>query len=536
MDMQPGTHKADSGSSQEHAQEIAAAPSPDEGENMERTVARNAAVVSGATLVSRVLGFVRDCVVASVLGAGPLADAFFIALRLPNLMRRLFGEGSLSLALIGEFAHTRQQSGAVSAHAMVRTCLVWLLIILGVVCVAAMYWSGPVTAMLAPGLLHSPEIFARTAELVRLCFPYALLICITALCGAVLQARGHFLAPALAPCVFNCSLIAGAAVAWIAGWPVPETLGVALLVAGVLQIALQQPFLARAGFRWRGAWSLKDEGAKRVGRQMLPSVFGAAVYQLSIVLTTMLASLLPEGSISHLYYADRLVQFPLGVFGVAVGTAALPALASLAARGETVRFRTALEDSLRLTLFISLPAAAGLAGMADPIVNILFGRGAFTDTAVQQTVLALWGYAPGLPAFAATRPLIAAFHARRDSATPVAAAVGGLAVTVGGGAVLMQFMGVAGLALAVSLGSWVNVVLLYRLFLRREQCGGFSFRWAAVYLLLSAGVWGAAAYSSFRFGAWSLIAIPVIIVFYAGSAMVCRSPDMRLLLRRQAAG
>jgi putative peptidoglycan lipid II flippase len=254
------------------------------------------------------------------------------------------------------------------------------------------------------------------------------------------------------------------------------------------------------------------------------------------VLTTMLASLLPEGSISHLYYADRLVQFPLGVFGVAVGTAALPALATLAARGETVRFRTALEDSLRLTLFISLPAAAGLAGMADPIVNILFGRGAFTDTAVQQTVLALWGYAPGLPAFAATRPLIAAFHARRDSATPVAAAVGGLAVTVGGGAVLMQFMGVAGLALAVSLGSWVNVVLLYRLFLRREQCGGFSFRWAAVYLLLSAGVWGAAAYSSFRFGAWSLIAIPVIIVFYAGSAMVCRSPDMRLLLRRQAAG
>ncbi|MFV0348674.1 MAG: murein biosynthesis integral membrane protein MurJ, partial [Halodesulfovibrio sp.] len=315
-DTRPGIDQAGSTQSQQehaaeqgdtaHAVDPVSAGGGTVGQSMEQSVARNAAVVSGATLVSRVLGFVRDCVVASVLGAGPLADAFFIALRLPNLMRRLFGEGSLSLALIGEFAHTRQKDGADSAHAMVRACLVWLLIILGVVCVAAMYWSGPVTAMLAPGFLHSPEIFARTADLVRLCFPYALLICITALCGAVLQARGHFLAPALAPCIFNCSLIAGAAAAWIAGWPVPETLGVALLVAGVLQIALQQPFLVQAGFRWRGAWSLKDAGAKRVGRQMLPSVFGAAVYQLSIVLTTMLASLLPEGSISHLYYADRL--------------------------------------------------------------------------------------------------------------------------------------------------------------------------------------------------------------------------------------
>lgn len=503
---------------------------PDGG--MDRTVARDAAVVSGATLLSRLLGFVRDCVVASVLGAGPLADAFFIALRLPNLMRRLFGEGSLSLALIGEFAHTRQASGLEAAFSMVRACFVWLLLILGAVCLAAMYWSEPVTAVLAPGLMKTPEVFARTAELVRLCFPYALLICITALCGATLQAQGHFLAPALAPSLFNCSLIGGAAVAWMAGWPVPETLGVSLLVAGGLQIALQQPFLARTGFRWHGLCSLKDEAARRVGRLMLPSVFGAAVYQIGIVLTTMLASLLPEGSISHLYYADRLVQFPLGVFGVAVGTAALPALATLAARGDNTRFHAALEEALRLTLFISLPAAAGLAGMAAPIVDTLFGRGAFDATAVEQTVYALWGYAPGLPAFAATRPLIAAFHARRDAATPVAAAVGGLVVTVGGGAVLMQFMGAAGLALAVSLGSWANVILLYRLFLRRE--GGHPLRlgWAAVYLALSVGVFAGAYLCAARFGLWSLTGIPVIIVFYAGSAMLCGSPDVKLLLRR----
>ncbi len=494
---------------------------------------RNAAVVSAATLLSRLLGFIRDCTIAAVLGAGPMADALVIAMRLPNLMRRLFGEGSLSLALIGEFSHTRSTEGLPRAYAMARACALWLTIILCVVCAAAMAWSEPLTLLLAPGFHDSPELFARTAQLVRLCFPYALLICMTALCSAILQARQHFLAPALAPCIMNLCLIAGAGAAYCFGWAVPESIGAGLLLAGVLQIALQQPFLHRQGFLWRGPCSLRDAGAQRVGKLMLPSLFGAAVYQLSIVLTTMLASLLPEGSIAQLYYADRLVQFPLGVFGIAVGTAALPALATLAAEGAEDAFRTTLSTALRLTLFISLPAAAGLAGLAGPLIDTLFGRGAFTSADVAGTVHALWGYAPGLPAFAAARPLLAAFHARRDARTPVTAAVVGLLVTLGSGLALMGPLKHAGLALAVSLGSWTNVAVLYALAIRRNGPFFRDVRWALCYAGLSLLVLGLSRLAA-TWGTtlWALAGIPVIIVLYMFAAIVIRSPDILLLTGR----
>lgn len=494
------------------------------------TLARDTAIISGATLLSRLLGFIRDCTIASVLGAGPLADAFIVALRLPNLMRRLFGEGSLSLTVISEFSHVRQHAGLPQAFAMIRACLIWLVLSLGVICLAAMYWSGPLTALLAPGFLDSPELFARTAELVRICFPYALLICITALCSAVLQAQGHFLAPALAPSVLNLCLIAGALLAWVAHWPIPETLAISLLVAGTFQIALQQPFLRRYGMSWRGPCSLSDAGARRVGILMLPSVFGAAMYQISIVLTTMLASLLPEGSIAHLYYADRLVQFPLGIFGIAVGTAALPALAKLAAGGKHEQFRDTLASALRLTLFISLPAAAGLAGMAVPIVEILFGRGAFSAADIAGTVHALWGYAPGLPAFAMTRPLLAAFHARHDPRTPLSASIAGLVVTILSGLGLMTLMGHSGLALAVSLGSWANVFILY-FRLRRENrflIGGLR---VLTYFAMSTGVLFAALWVASQLSrGWALCAIPVIIVLYGLVATWLRSSEMLILL------
>ncbi|GFM38596.1 murein biosynthesis integral membrane protein MurJ [Desulfovibrio psychrotolerans] len=550
----------------------------------EQTLARNAAIVGGATLVSRVLGFARDCAVAAVLGAGPLADAFFIALRLPNLMRRLFGEGSLSLSLVSEFSHVRQASGTDRAYAMVRACLAWLVLILGAVSLAAHAGAASITAVLAPGFLAAPELFARTADLVRLCFPYAPLICVAAVFSGILQAQGHFLVPALVPCVLNVALIAGAFTALAADLPVPETLGVCLLAAGVLQVAMQLPALRRRGFSPRGTCSLSDEGARRVGSRMLPAVFGAAVYQVSIVVTTMLASLLPEGSISHLYYADRLVQFPLGVFGLAVGTAALPALASLAAKGDHAAFRSTLATSMRLTLFISLPAAAGLAGMAEPIVNVLFGRGAFGPADVHGTVLALWGYAAGLPAFAAARPLLAAFHARRDARTPVAAAVGGLFVTTASGLALMQPMGHTGLAVAVTLGSWANVLLLHHLLARREQAlfaaadaradsalanpahtppapvpfrdnvatapspdnaatapfpdnapptyRSMEYRLPCLYAAMSAGVFVLSRACVLLAGSWALAAIPIIIACYMVTALWFHSPDIFFL--RQA--
>ena len=341
-------------------------------------IAKGAAVVSLATLASRVLGFVRDMVTAWALGAGPLADAFFVAFRVPNLLRRLFGEGSLTMAFVPVFTRTRKSGGDAEAFAMTRSVLVWLLAILALVTAAAMVFAEPLTALIAPGFAHDPAQLSLTANLLRICFPYILFISVVALCMWRAQRPGPISWPR--PCRPACSTCPsfGSALAavWL-GLSVPYLLAVGVLVGGALQLLMQVPYLRRFGFAWRGAWSWRHQGVLRTGRLMLPTVFGAAVYQVNILLGTVLASLLTAGSISWLYYADRLVQFPLGVFGVAVSQAALPSLSGLAAEDDMAGFQDALNASLRLTLFICLPATAGLVALAWPIVDVLFGRGAF---------------------------------------------------------------------------------------------------------------------------------------------------------------
>ncbi|MGE4298283.1 MAG: murein biosynthesis integral membrane protein MurJ [Desulfovibrionaceae bacterium] len=423
-------------------------------------IAEGASVVAGATLLSRGLGFVRDLVTAYALGAGPVADAFFVAFRLPNLMRRLFGEGSLTMAFVPVFARIRAEEGDASAFAMARAALVWLAAILSVICVAAVVFAEPLTFLIAPGFARDPEIFALTVSLVRICFPFALFICAVALCMGVLNAMDHYLGPSLAPCVMNVVLIAAAFGAVWTGGDVAHTLAWALLLSGWLQWELQQPFLRRKGFSWRGPVTLAHHGIKRLGRVMLPTVFGAAVYQVNILIGTLLASYLPTGSVSYLYYADRLVQFPLGVFGVAVSTAALPSLSRLAAAQDDDGFASALASALRLTLFISLPAAAGLIALSHPVVALLFKRGAFSADAVRATSWALVAYSAGLPAFAVVRPLVSAFYARQDTRTPVYVGAACLVIYVGCALALMGPLAHVGLALAVTVASWANAVIL----------------------------------------------------------------------------
>ncbi|MBU1248338.1 MAG: murein biosynthesis integral membrane protein MurJ [Proteobacteria bacterium] len=425
-----------------------------------REIARNTMVVAGATLISRGLGLVRDMIVAFTLGAGFMADAFFVAFRIPNLLRRLFGEGSLTMAFIPIYARTRAEQGDAAAHEMARSAMVWLVMILVAITLVVEVFAGGVVYLIAPGFTSNPELFDTTTALLRICFPYIILISGVALCMGLLNASGHFMAPAMSPVLLNLTLIIGALTGYYLGLSVAECMAWGGLAGGFLQWQMQQPYLKQQGFTWRGAWSWRDAGVRRMALLMLPTVFGAAVYQVNILLGTLLASYLPEGSVSYLYYADRLVQFPLGVFGIAVSTAALPSLSILAAEGKGEEFSSTLRSAMGLTLFIALPATAGLVALAEPIIAICFGRGAFTPEAVHATAMALVAYSAGLPFIAAARPLVAAFYARENTRTPVLIAVVSLVINIGLGLALMGPLAHLGLALAVSVSSAANALLL----------------------------------------------------------------------------
>ena len=442
-----------------------------------KQIAKDASIVGGATLLSRVLGFFRDVIVAYVLGAGPAADAFYVAYRLPNTLRRLFAEGSMTMAFVPVFSDLRQKKGDEAAFAMTRSAFMWLVLILGFITLAAIIFARPLTQLIAPGFTHDPAQMDLTVRLVRIVFPYIIEISIVALCMGALNSMGHFLTPALATSELNTIVIAGCGVAWLFGLDVPHALAWSVIVGGVGQMYMQYPAMKRFGFSWFGPWKFMDEGVKRMGKLMLPTVFGAAVYQINIMVGQGLASCLAVGSISSLYYADRLVQFPLGVFGTAVGTVSLPSLARLAASGQMPEFKHTLSASLSLTLFICLPATAGLIALSDPMVQVLFGRGAFTHEAAQATSMALMAYAVGLPAFACVRPLISAFYALHDTKTPVMAGFVSVVAYIALGFAVVKFplnlMGstlghltqayplrLVGLALATSLSSWLNVLLL----------------------------------------------------------------------------
>lgn len=506
-----------------------------------RQIARRAATVGAATLVSRVLGFVRDLITAFALGAGLFADAFFVAFRIPNLLRSLFAEGSLTMAFIPTFARVRAEEGEARAQELARSVLAWLVCILSVITALAMLFAPEVTALIAPGFGRTPELLAATADLLRICFPFIIFISAVGLCMGILNAMDHFFAPAFAPCILNIGFIVAALIGWHFGLNVAYALAWGVVASGLGQWLFQQPYLSRLGFSWRGPWRFLDPAVLRMGRLMLPSVLGSAVYQINLLLSTLLASFLPVGSISYLYYADRLVQFPLGVFGLAVSTAALPSLSRLAAAGEMDEFRGVIRSAMRLSLFISLPATAGLIALAAPLIELLFGRGAFGPDAVAATAGALMAYGAGLPAIALVRPLVGAFYALENTRAPVLVAMFCVAVNISLGFALMQVFAHVGLALAVSLSSYVNVGLLSLLLRRRLGVWPLelphTLRCAAASLAMGLAAW---AVTGPRL-AW-LALIPAWALAYFGLARLLGLSEARLLadalgrrLRRRAA-
>ena len=437
-----------------------------------KKVTQAAGVVGLATLLSRVFGFLRDMAIAYLFGAGPAADAFFVAFRIPNLLRRLFAEGALTIAFIPIFTEVLLQKGLEEARALARSTSGLLCLALVVICALGMIFAQEVLSVIAPGFQPGSQTYGLAVTLTRFCFPYIFFISLAALSSGILNSREHFLSPAISPVLLNISLICCALGLNLD--PPVLSLGIGVLAGGAAQLFIQLPYLKSKGMSILPGFHFNNPHLKKVITLMLPAAFGAAIYQITVLVNTILASFLPSGSVSYLYYADRLVEFPLGIFAVALGTAVLPSLSRQAVAGNYDDFIATANYGLRLTMFICLPAMVGLILLAEPIVSVFFGRGRFGAQDVSATALALWGYGIGLWAFAGLRALLPAFYALKDTKTPVKVGVIVLIINIIAGLILMRIWQHVGLALATSISSAANFTIL--LYLLRRKLGYIGFK------------------------------------------------------------
>jgi len=462
-----------------------------EGKHAGGSIARPAGTVALFTLLSRIFGLLRDVVVAFSFGAGVAADAFFVAFRIPNLLRRLVAEGALTASFLPVYVEHLERRGPEDAQRVVNVTFTILTGVLTALTLAGVLASPWVIRVFAPGFVPFPEKFQLAVLLNRFLFPYVFFVSLVALCMGILNARGHFAAPAASPVLLNLFMIAGALV--LSRWISPPILGLAagVLLGGAAQVLLQVPPLRARGVRLRLCLDLRDPAAGRIGRRFVPAAFGAAVVQLNVFVSNLLASFLPLGSISYLWYAGRLLEFPLGVFGVALATAAFPRMSRESSRRRMDALGGVLDRTLDMVAFICLPATVGLILLRTPIVSLLFERGAFDAGATQRTAEALFYYCLGLWPIAAARILVTAFHAVQDTTTPLKVAIVSFAVNVVFCLLLMGPMLHAGLALAGSVAALVNVVLLWGLFRRKAGpgAGGWARRIGGR-LLVATGIMG----------------------------------------------
>jgi putative peptidoglycan lipid II flippase len=433
-------------------------------------VVRAAAVVGAATLASRVLGFVRDLVVALSFGAGPVTDAFFVAFRLPNLLRRLLAEGALSSAFIPVFTEYLATRPRAESLRMLRAVSGAVLVVLAGVTVLGVLGAPVLVRVMAPGF-DAAGVGALTVRLTRLMFPYLFFVGLAALAMGILNAHRHFLTPALAPVMLSLAIIG--AVLLVAPRLAEPVIGLAIgvLIGGAGQLGLQLPSLQRHGMLVRPALEPRHPAVDRIVRLMGPVAIGQSAAQLNLLVDTVIASFLVGGSVSYLYYADRLMEFPLGVFGIAIATAALPTLSEQAARRELGAFRETFWFALRLSTFVMLPASVGLLVLREPMVRTLYQRGEFGPTETAGTAWALGFYALGLAGFAGVKIGAQAFYALGDTRTPVRVAMGAMALNSLLAVLLARPLAHGGLALATSCSGVTNALALAWLLRRRLAAG-----------------------------------------------------------------
>jgi len=421
---------------------------------------RAASKVGGWTMLSRVLGFVRDILLARVLGAGALADAFFVAFKLPNFFRRMFAEGTLTVALVPVLSEARE-TGEAEAHRYLNALATLLLLVLGLFTLLGVLGMPWLLWLFAPGFTDEPDRWQQALLLARWMFPYLALISLTALAWGVLNTYRKFSLAAATPALLNIAIILAALLLA----PVMDNPGLALafgvLLGGVLQLAVQFPALRRIGWLPRISFDFRQARIRETLSLFGPALIAIAAVQLNILIGTILATLLDTGAVSYLYYADRIVQLPLALFGIAMSTALLPTLSGHLAKGDTTQAGSDLKAGLAWLTWLTLPAVAGALLLAEPIIVTLFEQGAFTHADSIATASTLQAYAIGLIAFCWVKLLATACYAGKDAKAPMRYAALSVAINIILAIILMQFWAYVGLALATSLAAFVNVALLY---------------------------------------------------------------------------
>jgi len=472
------------------------------------SVARNAGVISLAVTASRVLGLVRDQVFAALFGAGLQYDAFLTAFRIPNLLRDLFAEGALSAAFVTTFTQVQQTKGSEEAFRLSNRVATALMLVLSLICVVGWLFAPSIVYWLAPGFYDVPGKAELTIHLTRIMIPFLLLIALAAKAMGILNARNKFAILAIAPVFFNLGSVIGGL---FLGFTVGPSLGLSpiegmafgTLIGGFLQFAVQWPSLRHAGFRYRPMLDFYDPGVRQIMRLMGPAIIGTAAVQINVFVNTNFASEIVDpatgavlnGPVSWLSYAFRFMQFPIGVFGVAIATAALPPLSRSTSNPDYVEFRQTLAHSLALVFLLCIPSAVGLVVLGRPIVALVFEHGKFTSFDTVQTANALAAYSLGLAGYAAVKVLSPAFYALNDARTPMLISVGSIVVNFVMNSLLVGPFGHVGLAFSTSTVALVNFLLL-AVFMRRRlgRLGGRRlaatvFRVIAASCAMAAGAW-----------------------------------------------
>jgi putative peptidoglycan lipid II flippase len=485
-------------------------------------ITRAASTIGIGTLLSRILGFLRDAVIAHFFGAGMAADAFFVAFRIPNLWRRLVGEGALTVSFIPVYTDTLVHRPEEESRELTHVAFTLAGAILFVLTLLGIVFSPLLIRVIAPGwVVDAPEKFQLTVSLNRIIFPYLFFMGLFALSMGILNSRRHFAAPAIAPVFLNIFMILSVFFLYTSFQKPVMALALGVLTGGVVQFLFQIPFLVKNGITFRFNFNFRQPAMKRIGLLMVPGLIGSAVYQLNVFIDTIFASFLPEGSVSYLYFADRLLEFPLGLFAVAVGMASLPSLSTLASGGRVGELKETISFTLRLVSFISIPAMVGLIALKTPIIHVLFQRGVFDDSATAKTASALLCYAVGLWAIAGARTIVPAFYALQDTWTPLKIGLICLGANVVLNSILIFPLKHAGLALATSLSCILNLILLSRA--ASLKLGGMDLRGVAASLLrifLCSLPMGFVSYLICSLGDWSSSGEVVQKVIFLGCAIV----------------
>ena len=465
----------------------------------ETSLAKAAGLISAATLISRLLGLAREQIFAAFFGAGFAVDAFQVAFRIPNLLRDLFAEGAMSAAFVPTLTRVQEKDGREAAMRLANLVINFLVVVVSAICLLGIVFAHEIVPLMAPGFGSIPGKLELTTQMTQIMTPFLLLVAVAAAVMGVLNTRRVFFVPAIAPTMLNLALIAaGFLIApFCPRFGLQPIVGMAfgVILGGLGQLFIQVPALVRQGYRWRPEISFRDPGVVRIVTLMAPAAIGLAATQVNIFVNTLLASFLPQGSVSWLNYAYRLMQLPIGLFGVAIATVTLAEVARHAARKDMPELKRTLSFSLRFGLFLTLPATFLLIALAHPIVVLLYQHGRFGAGDSWQTAQALWAYAAGLSAFSAVRVMVPVYYALGMTRIPVTISFITIAVNVVLNLVLMGPLQHRGLALATSIASVLNFVLLFEM-LRRKigPMGGRMLLRSSVKITFAAALAAGAGY------------------------------------------